>query len=218
VLFLHVTTRIQGAKYDDLLTEKGGTGFPHLAFLDASGEVIAEHNGPRTVPAFRKMLAKAKRIVELRAKAAAGDKAARIDLLILETSLGKRELADLKDLLEEEGLEPDEAQKAALLGLETDESVREIAEDFQRAKDDRTRARVRQELVAVFRGGGRPHGDMEQEYFWALLLMEGVESGDRELLRAAIEGAKPLAAESPNVANALSNAEKKLGELEKSGS
>ena len=43
---LHITTRIEGKKHDDLLTEKSDRPvFPSFLFLDAKGEVIARHNG-----------------------------------------------------------------------------------------------------------------------------------------------------------------------------
>lgn len=59
MLFLHVTTGMKGGRYDDLLREKGGYGFPYLVFMDATGDVLLEHEGPRTVAGFRETGARA---------------------------------------------------------------------------------------------------------------------------------------------------------------
>ena len=54
VMFLHITTRIEGRENDGLLGDVGGTGFPTLVVLDATGSVIAKHGRrPRTVETAR---------------------------------------------------------------------------------------------------------------------------------------------------------------------
>ena len=41
ILFCHITSHVKSDPYQDLLMKKGGHGWPHLAFLDAKGEVVA---------------------------------------------------------------------------------------------------------------------------------------------------------------------------------
>lgn len=55
VLFCHITTRVPGDPYPDLLREKGGRGFPTFYFMDPTGKVVAEPNG-RTVAVWESTL------------------------------------------------------------------------------------------------------------------------------------------------------------------
>ncbi len=68
LLFLHVTTRVDTDKYQTLLRDKGFRGFPSLAFLDAEGEVIAKHSGPRTLEGVKATSASAKKYLGLQAQ------------------------------------------------------------------------------------------------------------------------------------------------------
>jgi len=88
-MLLHVTTRIEGRKHDDLLQTVGGRGFPSFFVLDASGEVIGQHRGTRDVAGFAATMQDAAAFVALRQKAAAGDKAAQVDYLIAQARFGK---------------------------------------------------------------------------------------------------------------------------------
>jgi hypothetical protein len=54
-MFCHITTRIKGEKYDDLLKKVGGRGFPTFAFLDETGKVLRIARG-RNVQAWEKIL------------------------------------------------------------------------------------------------------------------------------------------------------------------
>ncbi|MHC4973516.1 MAG: hypothetical protein ACYTG3_14410 [Planctomycetota bacterium] len=87
-MLLHVTTRIQGRKHDDLLQTVGGRGFPSFFALDASGEVIGRHQGTRDAAGFAATMQDATAFVALRRKANAGDKAAQVDYLIARARFG----------------------------------------------------------------------------------------------------------------------------------
>lgn len=76
VLYCHVTTDLLEDRWPDLLSEKGGTGWPHVAFLDAEGEVLLPHKGPDTVEGFAKSAADARTYLAARAAAAGGDRTA----------------------------------------------------------------------------------------------------------------------------------------------
>lgn len=88
VPFLHLTTRIEGRKYDGLLKEKGFRGFPSLAFMDAEGEVVATPPD-RSVLAFELCLSALTRFDDVKARADAGDGEAVAELLIIEHDLGR---------------------------------------------------------------------------------------------------------------------------------
>jgi hypothetical protein len=87
VLYCHVTTRLKDRPYEGLLKEKGGTGFPTLAILAADGELLARHEGPRTVAGVSATAENAKKIAALRARAG-GDAKAAFDLLEAEADAG----------------------------------------------------------------------------------------------------------------------------------
>lgn len=54
VMFCHITTKVESDKYQDLMPAKAGDDFPHIVFMNATGDVIAEHEGDRTIEWFGK--------------------------------------------------------------------------------------------------------------------------------------------------------------------
>lgn len=121
MLFCHITSRIEGRAHDDLLGEKGGRGFPTLMFLDASGESLGEHQGPRTVAGLEKSLGsvqkKAKEFATLRSKAEGGDRTAKTKLLVLELENGAVSLGDATKAVEELGSLSGALKKHVAAGL-----------------------------------------------------------------------------------------------------
>lgn len=121
MLFCHITSRIEGRAYDDLLSEKGGRGFPTLMFLEASGESLGEHQGPRTVEGLTKTLGsvqkKAKEFATLRSKAEGGDRTAKAKLLVLELDNGAVSLGDATKAVEELGSFSGALKKQIAAGL-----------------------------------------------------------------------------------------------------
>lgn len=218
VLFLHVTTRIEGEKYGDLLSEKGGTGFPWLVFMNPEGDVIAPHNDARSVAGFRRTLDRATRWSAAKAKADGGDKVARADMLFLETELGRMEVVDLEDALAEEGLEPDEAQRKWLLGLKANQQVDEIMEDLRRSRDEGSRRRLQGEMAGLRAAGSIPTGYYQRVNFWMLIAEHAAAGGDRALLKEAIPELRGFLAEIPGLGEPIKAFEAKLAGLEKTGS
>jgi hypothetical protein len=152
VLFCHVTTHVQGDKYDGLLREKGGTGFPTLAFMDEAGEVLAKQPGAeRTVPAFSGTLAKVTelRALERQTPVAVADIALlRIDLgAITSLEAARKALAPAGKLSEPQQKRAD----ASLLKLEASELVAGRAQ----ARLRRRRGRDIRRLVRGGQGAGR---------------------------------------------------------------
>ncbi len=54
-MFVHITTRIEGHPYDDLLRKSGFNSFPTLAILDENGTVLTS-SMDRTVAAMSKAI------------------------------------------------------------------------------------------------------------------------------------------------------------------
>jgi hypothetical protein len=171
VLFLHNTSRLKEEPYPDLLQEKGGRGFPYLVFLDAEGNVIARHEAERTVDRFQATKARAEAFLELRKKAAQGDRAAKIDLLAAR--------ADLQPMT----LEAAKAEAAALSALSPEESARlepaflslEVREIVM------SRETSGPKLVELWKAGRVPTGGIARA-FWSGLASHAIDSKDRALL------------------------------------
>ena len=72
---------------ENLLEEKGGFAFPWLVFMDATGDIIFEHQAERTAEAFGKSAERAKKWIALKEKVEKGDGPAKIDFATLQLTL-----------------------------------------------------------------------------------------------------------------------------------
>src|SRR5262245_20413819 len=122
---MHLTTQVEGDKYQGLLKEKGFRGFPTLAFMDAEGNVLTVQ-GERSVKAFTQTLESLKAWQAAKAKAEGGDKGAKKDLFFAELDLGKLKVGEARAQLKALALSKAEVARAEeqIHGLE----VKEIAE------------------------------------------------------------------------------------------
>jgi hypothetical protein len=96
VMFLHITTRIEGRKDEGLFSEVGGRGFPSFFVLDAEGNVLAQHQKARTAEGFAETMNEAQEFIDLRKKAEAGDAAAKIDYLFARVRMGQLSADEMK--------------------------------------------------------------------------------------------------------------------------
>lgn len=96
-MFCHITTSIQGEKHGNLLEEKKGQGWPHFVFMDAAGDLLAIHEDEPSAAGFARTGEKVKAFTTVKEKAAKGDKAAQVDLIIAQLDMGQ--------------LSPEEAEK-----------------------------------------------------------------------------------------------------------
>ncbi|HYC77815.1 MAG TPA: hypothetical protein VEI02_09325 [Planctomycetota bacterium] len=190
VLFCHVTSRVDGEKYDKLLTEKGGRGFPYLVYMDADGGVLGSPAG-RTVAAFDEGLAtaqaaKAKR-ADLEKRAASGDKNAAAELLEDDLKSGRCDAdAAKKRMAAMSGIDP--AVKARLESRLLDAEVSTIV---GKAKGPEDLPKIAEELKALKAAGRVPTGDSAQT-FWSVLFQASLKAGDAKGAEEAIEGVRKL--------------------------
>ena len=89
VLFLHVTTMIEGRKDDELLMRIGGAAFPHLVVMDVDGSVVREHRAAPSVEAFKESGEAGKARIALRRKAKAGDRDAILQFALARATAGQ---------------------------------------------------------------------------------------------------------------------------------
>lgn len=205
VTFLHVTTRIPGRKHDDLLQKKGGRGFPYFCMLDAEGSVIAQHAGERTVEGFRKTAAAARRFVDLRTRAAAGDREAKIDFCLLRGQLGQIAFAEVEAELKPLG-ELSEDQTKVYRGLEADAMVKETLE-----------IEVGKRFAAMLDEGLVPQSEEAASRFWHHIQVYAEATKDARLLRRYLEWARERFRDQPQARPFLESLAKRVEELERKG-
>jgi len=177
---MHITTRIPGRAYDDLLTRNGGGGFPTLQFLDADGKVLANIS-VRTIGTFETALDALTRIDEARARAADGDPIAEADVLLMEHVLGEVDVSMFREraaMLKG----PNKQQRVRIDQTLVDLAIWEaIGFRDEQAKAER--------LLQLLRDGKRPSDAPRYAVnFWAVLGRWGGSTADAALLREVSAG------------------------------
>ena len=177
---MHITTRIEGRKDDELLSDLGGNSFPWIVFLDAEGEIVGRHAGSHTVEAFSRTDRNVRRYLDLRKKAAAGDATVELDKAILECTLGLTEFYELEEAVEGRKLSADQQKAVELCRVNA-----AVAEGLQLARAGSVDDAV-EEFVEIYRKGVYP--TQNTAGFWYRLALHASKQGDAALLEASIAG------------------------------
>lgn len=205
VLFLHNTSRVEGEKYGTLLQEKGFTGFPSLAWMDADGNVIAKQ-GERSVDGFVKSQKAVAVVTDLKALAARGgaDEKVQKKLLLAEIDLGqldadaiKERAAAIKNWTDDEKAKVDQSL--------TDAEVRAIAGQIRQLGPDK----AAEQVAAIAKAGRRPSAD-QAPMFWQLTLTHAANTVDGELGQQAYDELMKAAGDNPRYARAKESWQKLL--------
>ena len=212
VLFCHITTQIEGEKYGDLLEQKGGQGFPHLVFMDAEGNVLAEHQGERNADGFSKTGQKATEFISLKAKAEKGDKGAKIDFIIAQLSLGQLKPAEAEAKIKEAGGATKE-QQAKLDGELVNASVVETMKTVE--DEDSAKAAGKKFYEAEKAGKPGPTSDQAMQPYYILMMKAAEEAKDAVIFEKAMNVLKKKFGDNPNARRFFEANEKKLEELKK---
>ena len=168
-----------------------GTGTPYYCFLDGDGNVIARLQETDGVAEFEAARLEIVRWRELLAKAAAGDKAAKIDAEILGCLLGQQDYYDLEEKLE--GLEPSEAQAKQIRGLEAEVTIAESRQMLRKARGDQeTRDGVAEDFEALLEDDRIPLRVSSLVFFWSTLAQYASDKGKTELMKRSLAELKKL--------------------------
>jgi len=210
VLFSHITSRVDGEKYPNLLSEKGGRGFPYCVFLDEEGNVLAKHEGPRTVEGFTKTANSVKSFLELKEKAASGDEGAKFDYLLARIELGHLSADDAKK--ECDGLKLTKVQSAkiekALTNLMISDTIKGV-----RSKEAAVAAGKK--FASLLAEEVTPADPNSNEWlsFMAYTMLYAEETGDPGLFEDAYGRFKEKHGQNRRYAKFLEKAEKRLEDL-----
>ena len=187
MLFCHVTTRVATDKHQDLLSQKGGQGFPHIVFMDEAGNVLAEHEDQRTAAAFAKTGGKARDFLALKAKAEKGDKAAVIDLTIAQLELGHIGAEEADKKLKDAKLTKE--QQAKVDGLKAAAEVRDIMKSV--TQDPATQAAAGRKFLELKKAGKpAPADDQGFQAFYILILNNAEKDKDVPLFEECLKALK----------------------------
>lgn len=201
---------MEGAKDDDLLSEKGGRGWPHLVAMDAEGEVVGGVQD-RSVEGFRAAMAQAVEFTTLRAKK---DRTPAEDLRFLsaELRLGKVKNADARERANAlKGL--DDAGKKALdaflLGLD----IRDVRETIKSPAPE-PRIAAGKKFAEMWAAGREPALD-DDVYpdFFALMLDHAEAVRDPALFEKALGKIREKFGDKPFAANFFKRQEARLEKL-----
>lgn len=208
-------TRIEDREDDELLYDLGGREHPSIFFLDAEGSVLARHDAEDpSVKALEETGGKVARSLELRKKAAAGDEAAQVDLLIVQCDLGVIEFSDLEGEVEGKTLAPE--QERAIGTLRADATVSDMQAVLRKNRDQAAKDLVAEEFVALYRKGTHPGRASGRRFYWIVIAGQAVAKKDAPMLKDAIAGLRAAhgAEPPPHVAKQLEELDGKLRELE----
>lgn len=185
VLFCHLTTMIPGEKYGELLTEKGGNAFPWIVFMDATGEIILAMGVDRSMEMFTKTGTKAKEYLALQAKAATGDKPAKIDFAILQVEYYKSTVADADAVIQASAPLTKEQQAA----WDVAQANGRIREDLRSIKTDEDEAVLGRKYYAQFKDKKltMPTGDLPLQFVCVRVLEAAFDAKDAEVFESALK-------------------------------
>ena len=131
VLFLHITSRVEGEPHPDLMSEKGGLGWPFVSYLSETGEVMAQQSYSKMeVAGFEETLADDVQAYSVLAKkAASGDVQAQAEFFMMRFELGTLSPAELEAALGKQGFLSDKQVvrvRLKLLEVETQSILKGI--------------------------------------------------------------------------------------------
>ncbi len=208
VPFLHVTSRVEGETYPDLLSEKGGRGFPHLVAMDAGGEVVAGLED-RTVEGFRAMMKRAGEFETLLAKKDRTPAeevrylAAEIRLGRVKADAARARAAALKGLAEAAKKELD----GLLLGLD----IRAILDGI---KDPAARLAAGRAFAEMWAAGRVPGGDDAGfQPFFVIMLDHAEAVKDAALFEKALGKMREKLGSEPRAAGFFKKNDERLAKL-----
>ena len=199
VVFCHITSQVKEDKYPELLSQKGGGGFPYFVFLDETGVVLSKVVYPKRGQDFDMKWFKGSagnaareakdlqwKLDDLKKKAAAGDMDAKVEYFEIRMDLGwldlKEARADMKTLRLTKAQREDFEEK--LLNME----VMEILEGVTR--DKKTQIEAGKKFEAMQKAGRIPTAADAIGNFWSLLLSYAESGKDVALYEKGLNALK----------------------------
>ncbi|MBI2933372.1 MAG: hypothetical protein HYY16_17140 [Planctomycetes bacterium] len=181
--------------------------------MDQNGDVVAKPGG-RTVEAFEAADRQARRYIDLKKKADAGDEAARKELTILSAELGQFTAQEGRARLQElTDLSP--AQQKTVDALLTGYEVRAILSTVTEEKS--TQLEAGGKFLEMKKAGRIPGGEEELQGFWILILDYAESEKDATSFEEALDALKAKFGRHPAAKKFLEEKTKVLERLKAEG-
>jgi hypothetical protein len=209
VMFCHITTMIQGDKYGSLLEEKKGEGWPHFVFMDAEGGILAIHEDEPSAAGFARTGDKVKNFAALKDKAAKGDAAAQVDLILAELEMGRVSPADAEKKFKE--AKPTKEQEAKFAGMLVNASILKDVEGLE--NKDQEKALAKKFYDRFKEGKAGPTNEQAMQPYYVLTLTHAEEQKDVQTFEAALKILKDKFGKVEAAQGFFTEKEKKLAEL-----
>lgn len=207
-----MTTHIEDHPYDKLLSEKGGTGFPTLMFLDAKGRKLAVHRGPRTPGGFEKSLeGEVSEFKELIDDVEGGNTRKAGELFLRQLALEWFTFEEAQKRYEELG-KVSSKEKKAIEALLVDTEIRTHAKAAGRDEEKRRAAGAH--FAEMWDAKRLPTGEARQYEFWSMIADHAEAKGDKKLFKNALKQFKKSSAgKNPRYRRVLERLEERLDNL-----
>ena len=184
-MFVHITTRIEGHPYDDLLVKNGFTGFPTLAILDQEGNVLTKDVG-RSVDAMSQAIGGMAVLIDLEKREAAGEEGLEKSLFKARLRLGKIDLVEAKTKLAD--LEFTDAERKELDSILLGKEMMEWLMDPLGGPDA-----AMTKVYEAYKAGRRPDSsEQSQSLYYQILLDAAEKAKDAVAFEAAYEVVIPM--------------------------
>ena len=214
--YLNITARWDGAPDQDLLSAKGGRGFPYCTIMNADGEVIWEVR-PTSREVLQEGLANAKQLQTLKDRLAeTPDDAGLAASVELMTALGSQQrqtkpMPELEELAKVEGI--DEAVKTRfttwLEGKKFEERLQGVMQKAKSAEE------VGESFLALYKEGVRPPGDSQASLmYWYYCSLGAVNAQDKEAALACIGELEELAEGDERLGEMVADLKKQVEDIE----
>ena len=214
VPFLHVTTRIDDRANDGMLSEKGGTGFPTLMFLDAEGEILGKPGG-RDVASFDKTLSNLTALKDLNKRIAAGEKNLGDDLFMVQLAMGEyKTVAEIEEKAKTFKKLTKE-QKLTIAKAIVGKKVEAAMNSMERGPEGQIK--VGKKFKAIYDEGLFPEGDMEGP-FWGFLMEYAESEKDGKTMEVALNHVKRIFGKEDWAKGLIEEKEAALKEIKEGGS
>ena len=196
---LHITSQVASDPYQDLLSEKGGGGWPFFVALDADGNVLAKFPLVRgTIDLFSTTMRTASetqgKLEALAKKAKGGDQAAKIELFMTRMELSHFTIETAKAAYKKLGKIDDQATAKKLQTQLTGMEINEIMSSLRSAADWPGAAK---KFVAIWKDGRAPEGSAALD-FWALIISGSIRGKDKKTASEAIAVFEKRFSDDPN--------------------
>lgn len=211
VLFLHVTSHVESDPHQDLLREKGGNGFPYLAWMDADGDVLAQQ-GDRTVEGFQKTYDALQSYLKAKATVEGGDAKAKADLFLASLELGKLSADEARKQMADLSLSKEQKTKAeqSISDLEVMEAARSMRSPDQQAEAGK-------KFAAMLKQGYQPGSKNVAGTFWSAIMTYAEQENDAKLFAKALAVLQKEFGDQPSAKRFLDAAKERLEKLKKAG-